>query len=90
VINKFILILFVSFVLLWAGGSLQAGETGRKVVVYFFWGQGCPHCEHEKPFLESLKTKHSGFVVKKYLVDNGFGVQRERTGWQETLIAYAP
>ncbi|MFH0753630.1 MAG: thioredoxin family protein, partial [Candidatus Omnitrophota bacterium] len=72
-IKKVISILFVSLVLLWAGGSLQAGETGRTVVVYFFWGQGCPHCEHEKPFLESLKTKYPGLVVKDYEVWHDVG-----------------
>lgn len=29
-----------------------------KVTIYFFWGDGCPHCESQKPFLESLEQKH--------------------------------
>lgn len=29
-----------------------------KICVYFFWGQGCPHCNEEKLFLEELKNKY--------------------------------
>jgi thiol-disulfide isomerase/thioredoxin len=28
------------------------------VIVYFFWGEGCPHCADEKPFLERLKQQY--------------------------------
>ena len=27
---------------------------GKVVDIYLFWGDGCPHCEEEKPFLYSL------------------------------------
>ncbi len=30
----------------------------KQVNVYFFWGEGCPHCAHEKPFLEELENKY--------------------------------
>jgi thiol-disulfide isomerase/thioredoxin len=26
----------------------------QKVELWLFWGQGCPHCAAEKPFLEEL------------------------------------
>lgn len=29
-----------------------------KVCLYFFWGQGCPHCAEEKPFLDELKQRY--------------------------------
>ena len=32
----------------------QAIEPPKPVNIYFFWGDGCPHCAAEKPFLESL------------------------------------
>lgn len=42
-----------------------------KVTVYFFWGQGCPHCAKEKPFLENLEKKYSDEVeVKMYELYN--------------------
>ncbi len=39
-----------------------------KVVVYFFWGDGCPHCAKEKPFLEGLEQKYSKLEVKMFEV----------------------
>lgn len=30
----------------------------KQVNIYFFWGEGCPHCVHEKPFLEQLEKKY--------------------------------
>ncbi|MEM7821434.1 MAG: thioredoxin family protein [Candidatus Aenigmatarchaeota archaeon] len=36
------------------GKTIEEG----KICVYFFWGQGCPHCAEEKPFLEELKKKY--------------------------------
>ena len=38
----------------------------NEVVVYFFWGDGCPHCAHEKPFLESLKGKYPNLEVRMF------------------------
>lgn len=44
-----------------------SGET-KKVIVYFFWGDGCPHCAHEKQFLDVLKKKYPELEVKAYEV----------------------
>lgn len=30
----------------------------NKVNIYFFWGNGCPHCEEEFEFFESIKEKY--------------------------------
>lgn len=30
-----------------------------KVNIYFFWGDGCPHCEHEKEFFKSIEEEYS-------------------------------
>ncbi|MDD4188102.1 MAG: thioredoxin family protein [Bacilli bacterium] len=30
-----------------------------KVNIYFFWGNGCPHCEDEFSFLEKLSEEYS-------------------------------
>ena len=30
----------------------------KEVNLYFFWGNGCPHCGAEKPFLNQLKEKY--------------------------------
>ena len=45
-------------------------ETGNRTTVYFFWGDGCPYCEREKPFLEELDREHEDLEVKMYEVYN--------------------
>ena len=46
--------------------SLALASAESKTVIYFFWGDGCPHCADEKPFLEALKQKYPGLEVKSY------------------------
>ncbi len=36
-----------------------------KVTIYFFWGDGCPHCETEKPFLEEWQEKYGEDIEVK-------------------------
>jgi len=40
-----------------AGGFIPA-HAAEEVNLYFFWGEGCPHCAKEKPFLEKLNQKY--------------------------------
>jgi len=44
-------------------GREQAGT-----VVTLFWGEGCPHCEKEKEFLNGLVRDHPGVSIKDYEV----------------------
>jgi thiol-disulfide isomerase/thioredoxin len=37
---------------------IAQSEDPEQVNIYFFWGEGCPHCEEEKPFLDSLIQKY--------------------------------
>lgn len=40
-----------------------------KVNIYFFWGNGCPHCEDEQKFFDSIKEEyHDKFNLYKYEV----------------------
>lgn len=63
-----------SFFLIGFGGTAQAqeqtqpGDLGGNV--YFFWGEGCPHCAKEKPFLQSLQEKYEGVNVYDFEVWN--------------------
>lgn len=41
----------------------------NKVNIYFFWGNGCPHCEEEFKFLKSIETEYG-----KYFTLNTFEV----------------
>ncbi|MDA8099487.1 MAG: hypothetical protein M0042_07670 [Nitrospiraceae bacterium] len=42
----------------------EDGQAGHAVVVTLFWGKGCPHCEKEMQFLDSLKQRHPQLSVR--------------------------
>lgn len=35
----------------------------NKVNIYFFWGNGCPHCEAEFSFFESIKNEYGDYFT---------------------------
>ncbi len=41
-------------------------DNPDKVTVYFFWGEGCPYCSEEEPFLDSLEEKYPELEVKSF------------------------
>ncbi len=45
-------------------------QEAQPVVLYFFWGDGCPHCEQQKPFLEELSERYPNLEVRDYEVYN--------------------
>ncbi len=45
-----------------------AQEEPGKIVLYFFWGDGCPHCAKEKIYLDMAKQKYPQLEVKSYEV----------------------
>ncbi len=47
---------------------LAQDGTGNPVVIYMFWGDGCPHCAVAKPFFESLAEKHPEIELRFYEV----------------------
>lgn len=48
--------------------AASAQQQDAKVVVYFFWGDGCPHCAAAKPFLADLAQRYPNVVVREYEV----------------------
>ena len=42
----------------------------EKVTMYFFWGQGCPHCAAMEPFIEKMQGKYKNLQVKSLEVFN--------------------
>ncbi len=36
-----------------------SAQTKHKVIIYFFWGDGCPHCKEEKAFFSRIKEKYN-------------------------------
>jgi cytochrome c biogenesis protein CcdA/glutaredoxin len=51
-----------------AGNGAPAPLPAGSVGVYFFWGDGCPHCAKAKPFLESLARDDPRVVLRSYEV----------------------
>ena len=47
-----------------ADGTEQKGA----VIVTFFWGEGCPHCEKERAFLQELRSRRPWLVVRDFEV----------------------
>jgi thiol-disulfide isomerase/thioredoxin len=50
--------------------SAQSSTPGHHVVIYLFWGDGCPHCAVAKPFLEDLTERYSNVELRSYEVWN--------------------
>ncbi|MFA5333392.1 MAG: hypothetical protein WC376_02770 [Candidatus Nanoarchaeia archaeon] len=59
--KHFILLSLVALMLSSAYAEYQAD-------VYFFWGDGCPHCAAEELFLESLQSQYPQMNLKTYEV----------------------
>jgi thiol-disulfide isomerase/thioredoxin len=60
--------LIVLFLLL----SLTVKPTSAqedKVIIYLFWGKGCPHCTREQAFLEKLTLKYPQIEIKNFEVN---------------------
>jgi glutaredoxin len=61
---------FGVLILLVFNQSAQSAIDQRNLPIelYFFYGQGCPHCAKAKPFLESLEKKYPQLKVKSFEV----------------------
>ena len=63
----FLLILFL-FGVFFVFNSSLAQEKPDLTTLYFFWGDGCPHCADEEVFLKTLETKYSNLEIKDFEV----------------------
>ncbi len=54
-------IFFILFFLFFFAPLVFAAQD--PVYIYFFWGQGCPHCGEEKVFLKKLEQKYEQLKV---------------------------
>lgn len=67
-IKKSILICLVLFSAIPGVVFAQSSDVPHPVNIYFFWGDGCPHCATEKPFLESMVEKYPQVELNAYEV----------------------
>ncbi len=42
------------------------GVSDGKLTIYLFWGEGCPHCEDQKPFMAEMVDKYPELEIKMY------------------------
>jgi thiol-disulfide isomerase/thioredoxin len=57
----------------------------KAVCIYFFYGETCPHCAQEKPFLNSLKSKYPQIELHSFEVY--FNKENQKL-WENTSKAY--
>lgn len=41
-------------------------SSNKTITIYFFWGEGCPHCAKAKPFLDQLAEKYPQINIQAY------------------------
>jgi len=51
-----------------SASAAPPAQEANPVVVYFFWGDGCPHCAVAKPFLAELNERFPSMIVRDYEV----------------------
>ena len=76
-IKRYLLCILLALIV-FAGLGMTATHTLAKdfaqdaqpVVLYFFWGDGCPHCAQQKPFLEELNQRYPNLEVRAYEIYN--------------------
>lgn len=59
--KKFLVIALLLFIFL-----SSIANASHNVTVYYFYGEGCPHCAKAKPFLEELENKYPELTIKSY------------------------
>lgn len=63
---KYILTRFVPILLVFFGISNfmtpQDSHAGDSVNLYLFYGEGCPHCEKERDFLQTVKDEYQDLI----------------------------
>jgi thiol-disulfide isomerase/thioredoxin len=70
-LKKIVLLIFCVFLLLPVSTLLAQEDVNtskKEVNIYFFWGDGCPHCEKEKVFLAKMEEKYPEVVLNDYEV----------------------
>lgn len=60
----------------------QPKDPDNTIIVYFFWGKGCPHCEEEKEFLDGLRRAYPSLEIRAYEV----WYHRENAGLMAAML----
>jgi len=84
--RKILIILFF-ITLFFPLQHIFAQEPNKDANIYFFWGEGCPHCEKEKPFLDKMKQKYPQLKIHEFEVWNSADNRRLMMEFGEELNA---
>lgn len=57
-------------------------STQNRIIIHFFRGEGCPHCEEEKRFLDALKRSSPQLEIREYEV----WYNRENAGMMAAML----
>lgn len=44
----------------------DTSNSSDKVLVYFFYGEGCPHCTSQKPYLNEWAEKYPAIEIRSF------------------------
>lgn len=82
-------IVVTGLLFLWfTSGAVQAAPTVQNtqpVAIYFFWGDGCPHCAQAEPFLAALAERYPNVEIRAYEV---WYVEENQALFQQMAAAY--
>lgn len=95
-LKKIAVLFFLIISLFFIGQNIEA-QINNSANVYFFWGEGCPHCEQEKLFLQKLEQEYSQVKIydfeiyknaenRQLLVDLGKKLNIDIRGVPFTLV----
>jgi cytochrome c biogenesis protein CcdA/glutaredoxin len=56
--------------MLFAGGAQAqgSGTEAENLRMFVFWGEGCPHCDEQKPFLRELEQRYQDLEIREFEV----------------------
>jgi thiol-disulfide isomerase/thioredoxin len=64
-----LLLLVTAIASLGVTAQAQPAETDTdRVRMFVFWGDGCPHCDEQKPFLRELEQRYPDLEVREFEV----------------------
>ncbi len=63
--SKFLILAFVVLLI-----SLNVVYAQQPTCVYFFYGDGCPHCARVESFINQLESKYLGLEIHKFEIYN--------------------
>lgn len=67
-VKLLLMVLLIGLLFAFIPAPAHAQAEQEQVVIYIFWGEGCPYCHAEMLFLDELKARYPQVVVRDYEV----------------------